>query len=343
MKRFLLLAVLLFATAGCGDLLEPAAAVVKGKKITVEEVQKAVDDFVATDAFRQQAAQGDETAIKRGFEQGYLSQLIQRAVLEPEAEERGVAVSDADVEERMAQIAADFPSQSAFEEAVKEQGLTLAQLEELVFDQLLQERLRAEVTAEFAPTEAELLANYEENSSDFTQTRAQHILVNERSLAAELAERLQAASRKKVEPLFDRLARQHSTDEGNANQGGDLGFASRGDFVPAFDRAMAALEIGEVSDPVRTEFGFHVIRVIDRRVQPFEEVRDQIESEIAGSVQEQAWTDWLLAAFRAADVEVNPRYGDFDLESQQVVDPSAESLPGADIPEREPAESEAGD
>lgn len=344
MRRALpfLVAVLLAAT-GCGDLLEPAAAVVGGKKITVEKVQKAVDEFESTDAFRQQAAQGDQTAIKRVFEQGYLSQLIQRAVLEPEAAQRGVSVTDADVAERMDLIAGDFPSPGAFEEAVKEQGLTLEQLESLVYDQLIQERLREAITADIAPSEDELLAHYEESAVDFRQTRAQHILVADRPLAQDLAARLRAAPRKKVESLFDRLAAQHSTDQGNASQGGDLGYSSSGDFVPAFERAIDDLDVGEISDPIRTQFGFHVVRVIDRRTQPFEEVRDEILAELAGPAQEEAWSEWLIDAFVEAEVEVNPRYGEFDLDTQQVVDPSAESVPGAEIPEREPAELESGD
>ena len=321
--------VMMGLTACGGDLLEPAAAVVHGTKIPVEKVQSAVEDFHTSPEFKRLAQQGDADAITREFEQSYLSQLIRRAVLTPEAEELGIEVSDEDLQTRVDAIKAEFPTENAFEEALREQGLTLSQLEFLVHDQILEEELRAEITADLAPTEQEIRTYYDENRAQFTETEAQHILVDKRSLAEDIARRLQRAARARIVDLFASLAKRHSTDTSNKNEGGDLGFFSPGDFVPAFEDAAAALQVGEVSDPVKSEFGWHVIRVTDRRRLPLAQVSEQIASQL-GSAQDQAWDEWVTTAYRNAEIKVNPRFGEFNLDTQQVEDASARTIPGAE-------------
>lgn len=320
---------LMLLLAACGTLLDPAAAVVYDTKITFADVEDALDSFVKTPEFERLAQQGDSEALKRQFEQGYLSQLIRRAVLTPKAEEFGVAVTQEDVEERLEEIKADFPSEQAFEEALAEQGLTLDQLRVLVRDREIESELRAEVTSGVDPTEEELLAYYEGHLNTYGRTRAQHILVQEESLASDISDRLQAAPNGEVDDLFAELAAEHSEDESNADKAGDLGFFTAGQFVQEFEDAVAELDVGDISDPVETEFGFHVIRVTARRVETFEEARAEIEELVDDSLEEEVWSEWLAAVYEEADVKVNPRYGVFDLESQQVVEPGASDIPGA--------------
>ncbi|MGH2748444.1 MAG: peptidylprolyl isomerase [Actinomycetota bacterium] len=327
--------------AACGNLLEPAAAVVRGEKIPVSRVEAALDRFTASDQFQQLAEQNDAQVIRRQFEQGFLSQLVRRAVLEPKAEELGLSVTDADVTERLDQIQADFPSQSAFEEAVREQGLTLDQLDEIIYDQILIDRLRTEVTADLGASEDRLRTYYEENIADYRESEAQHILVAERGLAQRISSMLRDAREARVDDLFRRLAARHSQDESNAKNAGRLGFFASGQFVPEFEQAADALEVGEISEPVRSQFGFHVIRVTDRRARAFEEARDEIEQQLGGTIRDEAWEEYLEDVYAEAEVKVNPRYGEFDVASQLIVDATADSAPGAATPSpgRAPAES----
>jgi parvulin-like peptidyl-prolyl isomerase len=329
------------ALAACGNLLEPAAAVVRGEKIPVSRVEAALDRFSAGDQFQRLAEQNDAQAIRRQFEQGFLSQLVRRAVLEPQAEEFGLSVMEADVRERLDQIQADFPSQSAFEEAVREQGLTLDQLDEIIYDQILIDRLRTEVTEDLGPSEDRLRTYYEENIADYRESEAQHILVAERGLAQRISSMLREAPEARLDELFRRLAATHSQDQSNAQNAGKLGFFGPGEFVPEFEEAADALEVGEISNPVRTQFGFHVIRVTDRRARPFEEARDEIEQQLAGTIRDEAWQEYLADLYAEAEVKINPRYGEFDVASQLIVDASADSAPGAATPSpgRAPGES----
>ena len=325
----------LFLAPACGELLDPAAAVVGGNKITVEEIAEDLERFEESSEFERLAEQGDAQELKRQVEQQLLSQEIRRAVLEPRAEELGVEVSEEEITARLDEIKADYETQGAFEEALKEQNLTLEQVEQLVADRLLEEKLRAEVTKGAAPSEQEIQTYYDENQARYEQTEAQHILVEDQAKAADIAQQLDAASGAQVDALFAALAKRFSIDDSNAADAGELGFFGPGDFVAPFEKAAAKLDIDEISEPVETEFGWHVIRVTDRRVAPFEEVAADIEQELGQGAVDEAWDDFVRSAYEEADVKVNPRYGEFDEETFQVVDPTAEDVPGAEVPEVE--------
>lgn len=337
-RRIVLLClVAVMATGACGTLLDPAAAVVRGNKITLDEVQSAVEDFHESPEYKRLAEEGDGDAITREFEQSYLSQLIRRAVLTPEAAEVGIEITQEEVDEQLEALKGEFPSEGAFEEALREQGLTLDQLKQLIHDRQLEEELRAEITKDIGPSEEQIEEHYQANLDRYSETEAQHILVDERSLARDIARQLQAAPRSKVGDLFESLAAEHSTDTSNAGQAGELGFFVAGDFVPEFEAAAADLDVGEVSDPVQTQFGWHVIRVTDRRPQALDDVADQIANELGGAEEEESWSTWVRGAYRDADVKVNPRFGEFNLVTQQVEDVSARTVPGGAETPRDPA------
>lgn len=105
------------------------------------------------------------------------------------------------------------------------------------------------------------------------QVRARHILVKTLPEAKDVIERLNRGDD------FAALAKEMSLDTSNKDSGGDLGFFGRGQMVPAFDSAVFKLKAGEISDPVKTQFGFHVIKLEQRRkipVPPYEAVKDRI-------------------------------------------------------------------
>ncbi len=328
MMRQAVLVVLTVMLAGCGNLFEPAAAVVNGEKITVAQVGAALDRLERTPEFKNIADPEEADTLRRQFEQGYLAALVRRAVLRPEANRIGISVTDEQVQERIDEFKAQYPSDEEFQKALEEQGLTEALLREFVRDREIEEQLRAHVATQALPTDEEIAAYYREHRRDFQATEAQHILVKTKDLARRIAIKLRSAPRGEVGRLFARLARRFSTDEPTANKAGRIG--TEGQFGPRFDRAVGELAVGEVSNPVKTDFGFHVIRVTDRRIKSLPEARDEISQELSGTVQDDAWREWVIDTYRSADVEVNPRYGVLDLETQQIRDPSAQDLPGAE-------------
>lgn len=143
--------------------------------------------------------------------------------------------------------------------------------------------LSAEALGEREPiTEAELKAAYEARASQYgvaEQRRASHILVKAEAEAAKLA-----AEARKNPARFADLAKKHSQDSGSAANGGDLGYFGRGMMVPAFEEAAFRMKEGEISAPVKSEFGWHVIRLTGVRpatVRPFAEVRAELAAALA--------------------------------------------------------------
>ena len=122
---------------------------------------------------------------------------------------------------------------------------------------------------------------------------------------------------------FAAVATEVSDDPGSAARGGDLGCNPPGTFVPEFEAALAELEPGGRSDPVRTEFGYHLIRLDAEGVPPLEKVEDQIRAELASRQGDPSQQLTLLLAEAASRVEVvvNPRYGVWDAERVAVVPP----------------------
>jgi peptidyl-prolyl cis-trans isomerase C len=105
------------------------------------------------------------------------------------------------------------------------------------------------------------------------EVRARHILVESKDKARELFEKIAHGSD------FAQLAKEHSKDPGSKDQGGELGFFARGQMVPQFEEAAFNLKKGEVSEPVESQFGWHIIRVDDRRQRAapaFEAVKDRV-------------------------------------------------------------------
>jgi peptidyl-prolyl cis-trans isomerase D len=140
--------------------------------------------------------------------------------------------------------------------------------------------------------DAELRAFYDRNLSRYQvdeRVRASHIILMTMGKSEEEIKQVEARAQEVLAKVkaggdFAELAKQYSEDTGNKDQGGDLGWVVRGQMVPAFEQATFALQPGQISDVVKTEYGYHVIKVHERdraHMQTFDEVKDQIRQEIA--------------------------------------------------------------
>lgn len=141
-----------------------------------------------------------------------------------------------------------------------------------------------------------------------TETRARHILVRQNELVSrEEARAKLLALRARIEhgEDFAPLARAHSEDPGSAARGGELGWAVAGQFVPEFERTMNALKPGELSQPVQSAFGWHLIQVLERREQGLtqERLRAQARAQIGARLADERLQQWLRQLRDEAYVE----------------------------------------
>jgi peptidyl-prolyl cis-trans isomerase C len=247
---------------------------------------------------------------------GALDQLITMTALTQEAKSRNVSATEAEVDERLKQMRTQFPNEEAFKKALADRNMTLDRLkQDTRTDTMIGKMLDAEVANEGAVTEEQVREFYQKNPDKFAQeesVRASHILIK----AAESADE---ASKKKARAQIDavlkqvksgadfaKLAQQHSQD-GSAAQGGDLGFFSRGRMVPPFEQAAFALKPGEVSDVVTTQFGYHIIKMTEKRppsMVPIEKVSDRIRQYLEQQKKQERARAFIDGVKSKAKIEV---------------------------------------
>jgi len=218
-----------------------------------------------------------------------LDQLVVYKLLNQEAKTRGLTATDAEVDAKLQEVRKQFPTQDAFEKALKSRNMTVDGFKtDARADLSANKVMDAELATLPGPSDAEAKDFYTKNPDRFKQeesVRASHILIHVEPNADAAAK---AQAKAKIEEVlkkaksgedFAKLAQQYSQD-GSASQGGDLGFFPRGQMVPEFSNVAFSLKPGQISDVVTTQFGYHIIKVTDRkpgRVVPFEEAAPQIK------------------------------------------------------------------
>lgn len=218
-----------------------------------------------------------------------LDQLVTYTVLSQETKARNVTVTDAEIENTVKQMQAQFPSEAEFRKALLARGMTVERLRaDAKNDMSINKMLQAEAAAAPAPTDAQVREFYDKNPDKFKQeeaVRASHILIPADEKADEATKKKARAEIEDVQKQlkaggdFATLAKKYSKD-GSAAQGGDLNFFSKGQMVPAFDQVAFSLKPGETSDIVTTPFGYHIIRVTEHRAAstvPFDQVSARIK------------------------------------------------------------------
>jgi peptidyl-prolyl cis-trans isomerase C len=294
---------LVFTLAACSPGADVAARVGE-VEITHAEVRERADLFRFLGGLNQQPCGTPVEGETAGAAcaRFALGNLVQSELIDGYAGENGIELDPQAVDEALAEL-----DQSQLEAA----GLTRADVEALASDALLGQEVADAVTEERVG-EGALRSEYESRSLDFANIEIQHILVGSEAEATDAYERVTAPGA--TERTFARVAREVSTDAGSARGGGGYPSRPATDYPPEFSEAALALDPGEVSPPVETQFGWHVIRLIDQQLTPFSEAREQILRELAGT----EFQEWFREQARELEVDVNPRYGRFDLRTLQV-------------------------
>jgi peptidyl-prolyl cis-trans isomerase SurA len=209
-----------------------------------------------------------------------LDQKVNQVLLVVHAEREGITVTDAEINEivddRIAQVRRQFPSQLEFEQALANEGVTPAEyrlrVTAEVRAELLSQRYLQMKVSQLQPipvSEDEIGERFEAQKQSYgtkpaTVTLKQIIITPEPSPDARLAAREkaeQALSRARAGEDFARLAREYSDDPASRQKGGELGWVRKGELVPRFEDALFRMRAGEISDIVESSFGYHIIKL----------------------------------------------------------------------------------
>jgi foldase protein PrsA len=296
-KRAALLAAVLLL-AGCGgdeEVPADAVAVVDGEEIARSDYEALIGQ--AKKSYRNQkrefpAAGSQEFQTLRNQAVQF---LVQREQFEQEAAELEVEVTEQQVDARLEQIQKQYfgGDKAKYEKQLKEQGLTERQVRNDIRAQLVSEKIFAKVTREVKVTDAQIADYYAKNKGQYSQPESRevrHILVKTKAQADDLYAQLQAGGD------FAALAKRFSQDTGSKANGGKLTI-SKGQTVAPFDRTAFLLKKNEISKPVKTEFGFHIIQPLGEteaaKVTPLKEVQASIRQQLAQTKKNEAMTKWV--------------------------------------------------
>ena len=263
---------LLAGITGCAS--NAVAARVNGVEITNAELDQQVEIVKSQYPGMFDDENGQEQLNE--FKRSLLSSMIDQILIRQAAEDRGITVTDAEIDEQVDSIRAQIDD---LEAALAEANMTMDDLRQQLSDQLVHQKLVEDLDSGEALTDEEIESYYTANIARFTDAaskHAAHILFDPDD--KETAERVLDEVRAGAD--FAELAETHSKDPGSAASGGDLGWSDPSrPYVPAFEAVLAELEPGEISDLVEAEFGWHIITVVDVReesAQELEEVRPLI-------------------------------------------------------------------
>lgn len=302
-------------TAGGNNLgLKDPVAVVNGEPITIADLNESFERIAMANNFNPADIPQEQ---KIEFYRQVLDELIYSKLLAKAAQ--GTVVPQEKIDAQIAKLKSQFPSEDAFNARLKEIGESPEKLKEALTKELIQQAwLESKLAGQTEVTEADARKFYDENkdSADFKvpdMVRASHILflVKKDAPDDEVKKQLEAAKKAQARAKkedFAKLAKELSQDPSAKESGGDLDFFSKEEMVPEFANAAFSQKVGVVSDPVRTDYGFHIIKVTDKKpahALTFDEAKDRLMAYLKTVKSRKAMQDLLKSLRDDAKIENN--------------------------------------
>jgi foldase protein PrsA len=224
--------------------------------------------------------------------------LVQRTEFEEKAKsDLGIEISDKQVQDRLKQIKKQYfgGSEKKYKAQIAAQGLTQSQVEDSVRSQLLSEAIFKKVTSNVKVADSDVAHYYQTHLSQYKQAASRdvrHILVKSKAKADQIEQQLKNGGD------FAALAKKYSTDTSSKSLGGRLpGGITRGQTVPPFDKAAFALKVNEISKPVHSQYGWHIIQALSPvrkpRTTPLSQVKAAIEQQLLQQKKNDTMTKWV--------------------------------------------------
>lgn len=243
----------------------------------------------------------------------YLNQMIEDRLILQEAKRRGVIVDDAEVDERFKEIKSKFPSEEVFYSEMQKADISAEVLKNRYRENIMMSKLVSyEVRGKVAVTPGEIEGYYKEHSEEVKSPSAVHL----RSLMLRFDKQNdEATARQKADDIirlikegrdFGELAKLYSQGL-KAEEGGDLGFVEKGQMREDFDEVIFNMKEGEVSAPLKTDAGYFIFKVEEKResrVRSLSEAREDIENIIFREKAQKRYKDWMAKLKRDAFIQI---------------------------------------
>jgi parvulin-like peptidyl-prolyl isomerase len=293
------------AAAGCGggdddegdtaDVPADAIAVVGDREIPKTEYDRLLAQAQTTYEAREQEFPEAGTPEYAQLRNALVRSLVEQAQFEIAAEELDITVTEEELDKRLEELKQQFfdGDEEAYLAELEKQGLTEEQVRMDLRTRVLNEKIFEEITSQVEVADEDIQAYYDENKAQFEQPASRdvrHILVKSEAKANQIHRQLENGAD------FAKLAKQFSEDPASKNEGGKF-TAQQGATVAPFDEVAFELETGELSEPVKTQFGWHVIEavgdVVEPQTQELAEVEEQISTTLLEEKKNERINQWV--------------------------------------------------
>ena len=301
MKRkiaILLSSLLCISSVGCSKSNDSdVVATVNGENITVKEYKSTLElykenleSMYGTSIWDTEVEKG--VKYKDTFKDIMLDQMIDIEAVTQQAKKDGLAPSKEEVDKAFDELKKNIDADEAYKKALQEKGIDDTYLRQQQEQDLTIQNYKENFDKNVKITDEEMQKYYDEHKKDYykDEVKASHILISTvDDNGKELSEAKKKEAKKKAEEVlkkaksgeeFSELAKEYSDDKGSAENGGDLGYFTKGQMVQPFEEAAFSLKPGEISGIVESEYGYHIIKVYDKIDEqlPFNDVKDEIKN-----------------------------------------------------------------
>jgi peptidyl-prolyl cis-trans isomerase C len=299
--------------------LNAVVVTVNGQEVIENEVSVEVARMVEMQKKRMPPGMEMPDTMKQQMRNRVLDMKVEEILLNQEIEKTDIAaVTDEQVTEEIKKIAGQRDqSMEDVEEEIAKMGMTLEDIKGQIRSQMQMKALMESQTPDAVVTEADAKKFYDENPEHFnqpSQIKASHILCGKRGIKedeypAELEKIEKAQARLDAGETFEDVAKDVSTCPSSA-KGGDLGFFGKGQMDPAFEKAAFELEVGQTTGVVKTSFGYHIIKLTDKKdaeITPFEEAKEKITQFLTQQKQQGFWAEYSKTMRDGATIEYSEK------------------------------------
>ncbi len=253
----MLMIIMMFSTVGCSNA--PTYAVVNGVKLTESDFNQFLPLYYSAEGIRVEQ-------VDVGIKEYILGEMINQEVIAQHFSDKKDAILGESIDSEFEEYKAAMEADQAQVEFMTSNNISYEYLKKVFINQRYMDYFNEQVAQAVKALKNQQMAEYAKDQSAFEQVRAMHILVSDEAAANDIIKKLNDGKD------FNTLAYEFSIDPSVSENGGDLGYTSKGDMVEEFEKVAFSLPIGQISKPVETQYGYHIIKVIDRRVPTFDEL-----------------------------------------------------------------------
>ncbi|MFN3967103.1 MAG: peptidylprolyl isomerase [Endomicrobiia bacterium] len=323
-------------------VVDKTIATVNGEHILLSDFEKIANSTIEQYKLMFPKEDLNDEKIKE-IKQKILDQMIDEKLIVQKAKEKNIKVSKRELEQGIQQIKSRFRNEDEFKKELLKENLTEKKFEKRIEEQLMAIKLiDLEVKSKITPPEENETKELYNKIMDFINSkktkslseeekeietlanlikrkygelvRASHILIHS---SKDDSIKSQTEAKKKAEMVlkklkegadFAELAREYSDDPGSREKGGDLGYFAKGDMVPEFEKVAFSMQVGEISNIVQTEFGFHIIKVEEKKAArkiSYDELKNDLYDFVLAKKAEKKYADWLKELRSKANIKVN--------------------------------------